>query len=134
MPRRISLSMQRPLTLREAKQRHADIARQYFEQAPTIGNLYNGAVNWLRGKSILTPEGTGMITGVAPAFGPFKSKDAFRQYVVDRRNAQNTLNDIVTKVAFGTQKGTDKQIKYMKYLSDFTGSLNRRLHGKYLKE
>lgn len=71
MPRkyRTSLSTQRPLTTQEAEARHANIARAYFNSTPTIGNLYNGAVNWLRSKSILQPEGTGLVTGAAPVPG-----------------------------------------------------------------
>ena len=67
-PRR-NLSTATPLTVAQARQRHANIADAYFSQAPTLSNLYNGSVNWLRSKGILEPENTGMITGAAPVPG-----------------------------------------------------------------
>ena len=64
-----TLENARPLTVREARRRHARMSREYFNSSPTIGNVYNGVVNWLKSKQILTPDNTGMTTGAAPAAG-----------------------------------------------------------------
>lgn len=58
--------LQTPLTVDQARQRHANIAEAYFNEAPTLSNLYHGVDNWLRSKGILQEEGTGLMTGMAP--------------------------------------------------------------------
>ena len=68
------LQMPKFLTAEQATKRHADIANYYFHEAPTVSNLYNGVTNWLKSKMILTPDGTGLVTGTAPM--PTKAKNA----------------------------------------------------------
>lgn len=69
MPTRYDLQSARPLTVSEARRRHANIASAYFNSNPSVGNIYNGVVNWLKSKQILTPDNTGTVTGAAPTAG-----------------------------------------------------------------
>lgn len=77
MPKpRINLDSAKPLTLQQARQRHANIANAYFKSTPTVSNLYNGSINWLRSKGILTPQGTGVVTGDVPL--PYVKNDLMK--------------------------------------------------------
>lgn len=51
---------------KQAQDRHNEIAKQYFSSTPTISNLYNGAINWLKGHKILQPDGTSLQIGHPP--------------------------------------------------------------------
>lgn len=57
------------LTNRQAKQRHANIARAYFSEVPTPSNLYNGVKHWLSSKFLPDNDEKSqtLITGTPPS-------------------------------------------------------------------
>ena len=112
-PRR-NLSTTTPLTVAQAKQRHANIANAYFSQAPTLSNIYNGSVNWLRSKGILEPEGTGLITGVAPT--PAKMSGSIRDWErwgsdIARKNGLEIFSATNGKTYVRLNDGTVKSLQ-----------------------
>lgn len=125
----------RSLSASEARARHANIANAYFNEAPTISNLYNGAVNWLKSKGVLAPEGTSIATGDVPTPG-FAPKDLIRrasdtalalQVAADRYKNSKTLYSLANKA-----KHTDEEKTILDSAKELTSFLKGNPYRKRL--
>ena len=114
MPRKYYLSSTRPLTVDEARQRHANIANAYFNSNPSVGNIYNGVVNWLKSKQILTPDNTGMQTGITPTVGGRKLPTISRTTRTNK-TFENAFNEYkrISRVIDDSSKELAKRKAYL---------------------
>lgn len=123
------------LSERQARARHAQIARNYFNSNPTIGNLYRGTVNWLQSKGIITPEGTGLITGVAPTAGRGKPTLASRRKATaslsrSGKNVQakpSTNSKPTSKSKPSTNTSTNNKSRYVKPNTNNRGDFRAKI-------